>query len=86
MSYINVCKEGLNYFYNETTYISLHYIGIVRGMCEGDWLTEHGCPLARPLDIPSEHVAHASLRGNTWIDYYILMNFTTNNNQTIPNR
>ena len=62
------------------------YIGILRGLWEGDCLTEHRCPLARPLGMPSGHVAHASLRGDAWILYYLLMDFTDNNNQTITNR
>ena len=37
------------------------YIGIVRGLWDGDCLTEHGCPLARPLGMPSGRIAHASL-------------------------
>ena len=41
------------------------YIGIVRGLSEGDCLTEHRRPLAMPLGMPSGHVAHASLRGDT---------------------
>ena len=62
------------------------YIGIARELWEGDSLTEHRCPLARPLDMPSGHVAHAFLRGNIWILYYLVMDFTANNNQTISNR
>ena len=33
--------------------------------------------------MPSGHVAHASLRGDAWIHYYLEMDFTDNNNQTI---
>ena len=33
--------------------------------------------------MPSGHVAHASLRGDTRIHYYLVMDFTANNNQTI---
>ena len=62
------------------------YIGITRGLWEGNCLTEHRCPLARPLGMPSGHVAHASLRGDAQIHYYLVMDFTTNNNQTISNR
>ena len=62
------------------------YIGIVRGLWKGVCLTEHRHPLARPLGMPSEHVAHASLRGDAWVDYYLVMDFTANNNQTISNR
>ena len=39
------------------------YKGIVRGWWEGEFLTDHACPLARPLGMPSRHVAHVSLRG-----------------------
>ena len=53
---------------------------------EGDCLTECACPLARPLGMPSGHIAHASLRGDTWIHYYLLMDFTANNDQTISNK
>ena len=59
------------------------YIVIMRGLWEGNCLTEHRCPLARPLGMPSGHVAHASLREDAWIHYYLVMNFTANNNQTI---
>ena len=62
------------------------YIGIVRGLWEGDCLSEHGCPLARPLGMPSGNIAHASLRGDAWIHYYLVMDFTANNHQTISNR
>ena len=48
------------------------YKGIVRGLWEGDCLTEHVCPLARPLGMPSGCIAHVSLRGDTWIHYYLL--------------
>ena len=65
---------------------AMPYIGIVRGLWKGNYLTEHGCPLARPMGMPSGHVAHASLRGDAWIHYYLVMDFTTNNNQTISNR
>ena len=34
----------------------------------------------------SGHVAHASLRGDAWIHYYLVMDFTDNDNQTISNR
>ena len=47
------------------------YIGIVRGLWEGDSLTGHRRPLARPVGMPSGHVAHASLRGDAWIHYYL---------------
>ena len=33
--------------------------------------------------MPSGHIAHASLRGDAWIHYYLVMDFTDNNNQTI---
>ena len=62
------------------------YIGIVRGLWEGDFLAECGCPLARPLGMPSGHIAHASLRRDAWTHYYLVMNFTANNDQTISNR
>ena len=62
------------------------YIGLMRGLWEGNYLTKHRHPLARPLGMPSGHVAHASLRGDAWIHYYLVMDFTTNNNQTISNR
>ena len=65
---------------------AMPYIGIVRGLWEGDCLVEHEHPLARPLGMPSGHVAHASLRGDTWIHYYLVIDFTINNNQTITNR
>ena len=55
-------------------------------MWEGDCLTEHKCPLARPLDMPSGHIGHASLSGDAWIHYYLVMDFTANNNQSISNR
>ena len=42
--------------------------------------------MARPLGMPSGHVVHASLRGDAWIHYYLVMDFTDNNNQTISNR
>ena len=64
---------------------AMPYIGIVRGLWEGDCLAEHGHPLARPLGMPSGHIAHASLRGDAWIYYYLVMDFTANN-QTISNR
>ena len=35
--------------------------------------------MARPLGMPSGHVAHASLRGDAWIHYYLVMDFTDNN-------
>ena len=53
------------------------YKGIVRGLWKRDCLTEHGCPLARSLGMPSGHVAYVSFRGDAWIHYYLLMNFTT---------
>ena len=62
------------------------YIGIVRGLWEGDCLAKHGHPLARSLGMPSVHVTHACLRGDAWIHYYLVMDFTANNNQTISNR
>ena len=62
------------------------YIGIKRGLWEGNCLTEHRQPLARPLGMPSGHVAHASLREDTQIHYFLVMDFTTNNNRTISNR
>ena len=62
------------------------YKGIVIGWWKGNCLTEHGCPLAKPLGMPSGHVAHASLRGDAWIHYYLLMDYTDNNDQTISNR
>ena len=62
------------------------YNGIVGGLWEGDCLTEHRCPLARPLGMPSGHVADASLREDAWIHYYLAMDFTINNNQTIADR
>ena len=62
------------------------HIGIVRGLWEGDCLAEHGHPLARPLGMPSGHVAHASLSRDAWIHYYLVMDFTVNNSQTISNR
>ena len=65
---------------------ALPYIGIVRGLWEGNCLTEHRCLLARPLGMPSGHIAHASLRGDACIHYYLVMDFTDNNNQTISNR
>ena len=65
---------------------ALPYIGMTRGLWEGNCLTEHRRPLARPLGMPSGHIAHASLRGDTWIHYYLVMDFTDNNNQTISNR
>ena len=65
---------------------ALPYIGIMRGLWEGNCLTEHRRPLARPLGMPSGHVAHASLRGDAWIHYYLVMDFTDNNNKTISNR
>ena len=49
------------------------YKGIVRGLWEGHCFTDRGC------------IAHASLREDTWIHYYLLMDFTANNNQTIAN-
>ena len=49
------------------------YIGIVRGLWEADCLAEHGCPLASPLGMPSGHIAHASLRRDAWIHYYLVM-------------
>ena len=55
----------------------------VERIVEGDCLTGHRRPLARPLGMPSGHVAHASLRGDAWIHYYLVMDFTDNNNQTI---
>ena len=54
------------------------YIGIVRGLWEGDCLVEHGCPLARPLGMPSGHITHASLRGDAWKHYYLVMYFIIN--------
>ena len=36
--------------------------------------------------MPSGHVAHASLRGDARIHYYLVMDFTDNNNQTISDR
>ena len=65
---------------------AMPYIGTVRGLWEGDCLVEHGRPLARPLGMPSGHIAHASPRGDTWIHYYLVMDFTINNNQTISDR
>ena len=62
------------------------YIGIVRGLWEWNCLTEHRCPLASPLGMPSGQVAHASLREDAWIYYYLVMDFTIDNNQTISNR
>ena len=59
------------------------YIGIVRGLWKGYCLAEHGHPLARPLGMPSGHIAHASVMGDAWIHYYLVMDFTTKNNQTI---
>ena len=44
----------------------------MRGLWEGDCLTEHRHPLARPLGMPSGHIAHASLRGDTQIHYYLV--------------
>ena len=72
--------------YSLSAACALPYIGILRGLWEGDCLTEHRRPLARPLGMPSGHVAHASLRGDAWIHYYLVMDFTDNNNQTISNR
>ena len=54
------------------------YIDIVRGLWEGDCLAEHGCPLVRPLGMPSGHAAYASLRGDIWIHYYLVMDFAVN--------
>ena len=65
---------------------ALPYIGILRGLWEGDCLTEHRHPLARPLGMPSGCVAHASLRGDARIHYYLVMDFTDNSDQTISNR
>ena len=62
------------------------YIGIVRGLLEGNCLTEHGCSLVRPLGMASGHVAHTSLREDTWTHYYLVMDVTANNNKTIANR
>ena len=39
--------------------------------------------MARPLGMPSGHVAHASLRGDARIHYYLVVDFIDNNNQTI---
>ena len=55
------------------------YIGPMRGLWEGDCLADHGCPLARPLDMPSRHIAHVSLREDARIHYYLVMDFTDNN-------
>ena len=65
---------------------AISYIAVVRRLWEGNCLTEHRCPLARPLGMPSGHMSHASLRGDAWIHYYFVMDFTTNSNQTISNR
>ena len=65
---------------------AMPYIGMMRGLWEGNCLTEHGHPLARPLDMLSGHITHASLRADAWIHYYLVMDFTTNNDQTISNR
>ena len=65
---------------------AMPYIGIVRGLWEGDCLTEHRHPLARPLGMLSGHIAHASLREDAWIHYYLVMDFTINHNETISNR
>ena len=51
------------------------YEGMNRGLWEGHSLTAQGCPLAEPLGMPTRHIAHASLRQNTGIHYYLLMDF-----------
>ena len=62
------------------------YVGIVRRLWEGDCLAEHGHPLARPMGMPSGHVAHASLMEDAWLHYPLVMDFTTYSEQTISNR
>ena len=37
--------------------------GISGALWEGNHLSEHGCPLAGPLGMPTRHIAHTSLGG-----------------------
>ena len=79
-------STGNSRLYSLSAACALPYIGIMRGLWQGNCLAEHRCPLARPLGMPHGHIAYASLRGDTWIHYYLVMDFTANNNQTISNR
>ena len=71
MSHSNVNKQALSAEANAMrAACAMPNIGIVRGLWEGNCLTEHGCPLARALGMPSGHIAYASLRGDAWIHIF----------------